>query len=163
MDKSYRCEFYFSGGGIGEAMKQVGIYIIHTAKQKRVPNALFLYCMTYKNRPCRYGKGELEDTTQSGLYLAAIVDALQRMKEPCDIRIHINICDYLANMVNQGMPWEWRKNGWKNSRGKWVADWVKWEKVLELLDTGRHHLSIISEKSHAYTGHLQEKLRNGEI
>lgn len=141
-------------------MKQVEIYIIHTAKQKRIPNAVFAYCIAYNNKPCRYGKEELQDTTPNGLYLSAMVDALKRMKEPCSIRIYLNEDNYIANMISQRTPWTWRNCGWRNKKGQQVADWEKWEQLVELMD--RHSVRVASEKKHRYTEHLQAYL-HGDI
>lgn len=138
-------------------MKQVEIYIIHTAKQKRVPNAVFAYCIAYRGSPCRYGMGELQDTTPNSLSLSAMVDALRRMKEPCSIHIYLNADNYIANMVSRRTPWTWRNCGWRNSKGQTVADWPKWEQLVDLMD--RHDVKVTSSKQHRYTEHLWAYLR----
>lgn len=67
----------------------------------------------------RYGEHEAEmsggdaNTTNNRMELTAVISAVERLKEPCDIKIYTD-SQYVANAFLKGWIWNWKRNGWKN-------------------------------------------------
>ena len=80
---------------------------------------------------------EYEETTEGGLTLYALRDALDRFNFACEITVHTE-CAYVADALNQRWPWQWAGNGWKNPKQKEVKNACLWSDVLRLLEEGGH-------------------------
>lgn len=53
------------------------------------------------------------NTTNNRMELMAVISAVERLKEPCDIKIYTD-SQYVANAFLKGWIWNWKRNGWKN-------------------------------------------------
>ena len=86
----------------------------------------------------RYGSRELElsggekSTTNNRMELTAVIEALKRLKEKCDITIYTD-SKYVADAFLQGWIWNWKKNGWKKSDKQPVLNPELWEQLLKAL------------------------------
>ena len=106
----------------------------------------------------RYGSRELElsggekSTTNNRMELTAVIEALKRLKEKCDITIYTD-SKYVADGIGKGWARSWKKNGWVKSDKKPALNADLWEKCLELLDI--HKVELKWVKGHA--GHPENE------
>ena len=85
------------------------------------------------------------DTTNNRMELMAAISALEALKKPCAINLHID-----SQYVRQGiMTWihGWKKNGWKTADKKPVKNAELWLRLDEA--TKRHTIQWIWVKGHA--------------
>lgn len=92
------------------------------------------------------------NTTNNRMELTAVISAVERLKEPCDIRIYTD-SQYVANAFLKGWIWNWKKNGWKKSDKKPVLNPELWERLLKVLS--KHEYEFIWVKGHA--GHPENE------
>ena len=106
----------------------------------------------------RYGEHEAEmsggdaNTTNNRMELTAVISAVERLKEPCDIKIYTD-SQYVANAFLKGWIWNWKRNGWKKSDKKPVLNPELWERLLKALS--KHEYEFIWVKGHA--GHPENE------
>jgi ribonuclease HI len=85
------------------------------------------------------------DTTNNRMELMAAISALEALKKPCEINLHID-----SQYVRQGiMTWihGWKKNGWKTADKKPVKNAELWLRLDEAAK--RHTIQWIWVKGHA--------------
>ena len=92
------------------------------------------------------------NTTNNRMELTAVISAVERLKEPCDIKIYTD-SQYVANAFLKGWIWNWKRNGWKKSDKKPVLNPELWERLLKALS--KHEYEFIWVKGHA--GHLENE------
>ena len=99
----------------------------------------------------RYGKnkkelfgGELE-TTNNRMEMMAVIQALQSLKRPMPIRLHVD-SQYVKKGLTEWMS-GWISRGWKTADKKPVKNQDLWEQ-LNLL-TAQHQIQWIWVKGHA--------------
>lgn len=85
-------------------------------------------------------------TTNQRMELTAAIEGLKALKEPCRVKLYSDSA-YLVNAFQQGWLSNWKKNGWKNSSGKPVANQDLWQTLLQL--TRHHEVRFIKVKGHA--------------
>lgn len=106
----------------------------------------------------RYGKHELElcggesETTNNRMELTAVIEALKKLKEKCDVTIYTD-SKYVADAFLQGWVWGWIKNGWKKSDKKPVLNPELWQALLT--EIRKHEYKIVWVKGHA--GHPENE------
>lgn len=106
----------------------------------------------------RYGEHEAEmsggdaNTTNNRMELMAVISAVERLKEPCNIKIYTD-SQYVANAFLKGWIWNWKRNGWKKSDKKPVLNPELWERLLKALS--KHEYEFIWVKGHA--GHPENE------
>ena len=116
----------------------------------------------------RYGKHELElcggekETTNNRMELTAVIEALKKLKEKCEVTIFTD-SKYVADAFLQGWIWGWIRNGWKKADKKPVLNSELWQELLT--EIRKHEYKIIWVKGHA--GHPEnercDKLATSEI
>jgi ribonuclease HI len=74
--------------------------------------------------------GFAENTTNQQMEIAAALEALRQLKEPCEVDIYSDSA-YLVNAFIHGWINRWQKNGWRNAEKKPVANREFWEKLLD--------------------------------
>lgn len=85
-------------------------------------------------------------TTNNRMEVAAVIEALGRLKEPCSVKVHSDSA-YLVNCFQQGWIKNWQKNGWKNSKKQPVENQDLWKSLLRLMET--HRVEYIKVKGHS--------------
>jgi len=85
-------------------------------------------------------------TTNNRMELAAVVEGLRVLKEPCNVRIHTDSA-YIANAFNDNWIDNWIRRGWKTSSKKPVKNQDLWKDMLSLMD--KHEVSFVKVKGHA--------------
>lgn len=99
----------------------------------------------------RYGKvekelfgGELE-TTNNRMEMMAVIQALQALKRPTSIRLHVD-SQYVKKGLTEWMS-GWIARGWKTADKKPVKNQDLWEQLNTL--TAKHEIQWIWVKGHA--------------
>lgn len=73
--------------------------------------------------------GGVPNTTNNRMELTAAIEALRRLKEPCEVHLHTDSA-YLCRAFNEGWIDGWLKNDWRGSYGKAVSNRDLWEKLI---------------------------------
>lgn len=106
----------------------------------------------------RYNKHEKEisggepNTTNNRMELSAVIEALNLLKEPCDVTLYSD-SKYVCDAISKGWAKSWQKKGWKKSNNSPALNSDLWEKLLSLID--KHNIKIVWIKGHA--GHPENE------
>ena len=98
-----------------------------------------------------YGEKEKElsganaDTTNNRMELTAVIEALNVLKEPCNVTLTTD-SKYVCDAINQKWVYSWKKNGWKKADKKPALNVDLWEKLLELLEI--HNVTFVWVRGH---------------
>lgn len=98
-----------------------------------------------------YGAKEKEisgadaDTTNNRMELTAVIEALNTLKEPCNVTLTTD-SKYVCDAVNKEWVHSWKKNGWKKADKKPALNIDLWEKLLALLDI--HNVTFVWVRGH---------------
>jgi ribonuclease HI len=85
------------------------------------------------------------DTTNNRMELMAAISALEALKKPCEITLHID-SQYVRQGITQWIH-AWKKNGWKTADKKPVKNAELWQRLEEA--TKRHRIDWQWVKGHA--------------
>ncbi len=85
------------------------------------------------------------DTTNNRMELMAAISALEALKKPCTITLHID-SQYVRQGITQWIH-GWKKNGWKTADKKPVKNAELWQRLEEA--TKRHRIDWQWVKGHA--------------
>jgi ribonuclease HI len=89
--------------------------------------------------------GGERDTTNNRMELMAAIMALEALKKPCRVRMHVD-----SQYVRQGIIgwiYGWKKNGWKTADKKPVKNAELWQRLDEA--QARHDIEWLWVKGHA--------------
>ena len=95
--------------------------------------------------------GEAE-TTNNRMELTAAIMALQALNEPCAVELYTD-SRYLADALEKGWVYNWRRNGWRKPDKKPALNVDLWEQLLALLE--RHEVRL-----HWVRGHADNEFNN---
>lgn len=89
------------------------------------------------------------DTTNNQMELTAAIEALEALKQPCEVELYTD-STYLKNGITAWIP-TWKHNGWKTSNKQPVKNQDLWQR----LDTAsqRHRITWRWVKGHAQNAH----------
>lgn len=90
--------------------------------------------------------GAEKETTNNRMELAAVVESLRVLKEPCKVAVHTDSA-YIANAFNEGWIENWIKRGWMTAGKKPVKNQDLWKDLLSLMEV--HDVSFVKVKGHA--------------
>jgi ribonuclease HI len=115
-----------------------------------------------------YGERKVEisgfekETTNNKMELTAALEALRRLKEPCNINLYSDSA-YLINAFLQGWIDKWIKNGWKRNKNEEVKNLELWKELVSL--SNYHTIKWIKVKGHAdnENNNLCDKLATSAI
>ena len=91
--------------------------------------------------------GERPATNQR-MEIRAVVEGLKALKKPCQVTVYSDSA-YVISCMKQRWFDNWRRNGWKNSAKKPVANRELWEELLDVVENGGHTISFEKVKGHA--------------
>lgn len=100
----------------------------------------------------RYGDIENEisgferETTNNKMELTAAIEALKRLKFPCEVELYSDSA-YLINGFNQYWLKNWKAKGWKTASGDNVKNEDLWRELDRL--SAIHKITWIKVKGHA--------------
>ncbi len=105
------------------------------------------YCgiLFYKGKELVVSGGETE-TTNNRMELRAVIEALKKLKEKCNVEIYSDSA-YVINAINNNWLENWKNSGWKTADRKAVANQDLWESLLELLK--EQEVTFIKVKGHS--------------
>jgi len=90
--------------------------------------------------------GAERDTTNNRMELAAVVESLKVLKEPCKVAVHTDSA-YIANAFNDGWIENWIRRGWMTAGKKPVKNQDLWKALLNQME--KHEVSFVKVKGHA--------------
>lgn len=90
---------------------------------------------------------DVENVTANQAELIAIIKALSRMKEKCEITLYTD-SSYVATAINSNWLTEWQQNGWLNAKKQPIANQEEWQEMAKLLNG--HVLSVVCGEAHEY-------------
>ena len=101
-------------------------------------------------------------TTNNRMELTAPIQALQKLKEPCEVRVYSDSA-YLVNAFKQHWLENWVRRNWVKSDKKPVENQDLWKEILKL--TQIHRIEWIKVKGHADNplNNRCDELATGEI
>ena len=91
-------------------------------------------------------------TTNNRMELTAFIEAVDLLKEPCEIR-YCSDSQYVINGLEKGWAKSWRARGWKKADKSPALNPDLWAKALELAE--RHRITYVWVKGHA--GHPENE------
>ena len=97
---------------------------------------------------------EWKTGTYNAVILEALGEALARMKEKCEIHLHTQN-KFLLNMIGSPTYVLWEESGFRNSKGKEIANADLW-KVFAQAAEG--HRITTEEGIHSYYRWMQEQM-----
>ncbi len=106
--------------------------------------------------------GYSENTTNNKMEVTAVIEALQCMKQNCNITVYTD-SKYVVDTFEKGWLSNWMANGWKSSTGKPVKNVELWKQLYSLMQG--HVVNFVWVKGHA--GHLYneecDRMANDEM
>lgn len=141
-------------------MKQVVIYTDGACSGNPGPGGWGVILM-YKDQKMELSGYEAH-TTNNRMELLAPIQALSRLKEPCEVRVYSDSA-YLVNAFRQKWLDNWQRRGWLKADKKPVENRDLWETLLKLCAV--HAIEWHKVRGHAdnpYNNRCDE-LATGEI
>ena len=141
-------------------MKQVIIYTDGACSGNPGPGGWGAILM-YKDKKLEISGYEAR-TTNNRMELMAPIQALARLKEPCEVKVYSDSA-YLVNAFRKGWLDNWQQKNWLKSDKKPVENQDLWKEILKF--TGVHRIEWIKVKGHADNPHNNrcDALATGEI
>lgn len=110
-------------------MKKVSIYT-DGACRGNPGNGGWAAILEYKGIRREICGGERK-TTNNRMELVAVIEALSRLKEPCEVDLYSD-SKYVIDGLSKGWARSWKARGWKKSDNSPALNPDLWEKLLEL-------------------------------
>lgn len=107
--------------------------------------------LRYKGTEKEISGGE-ENTTNNRMELLAVINALELLKEPCQVILYSD-SQYVCNALERGWAKNWQKNGWMRNKKGPALNPDLWERLLRLCDV--HDVKINWVRGHA--GHPENE------
>jgi ribonuclease HI len=92
-------------------------------------------------------------TTNNRMELTAACEALEALKQPCQVTFHTD-SEYVKNGISEWLP-NWVKKNWRTSTGKPVKNQDLWERLYAA--TQRHDITWKWVRGHA-GNHYNERV-----
>ena len=102
------------------------------------------------------------ETTNNRMELLAPIQALSRLKEPCEVKVYSDSA-YLVNAFRQHWLDNWQRRNWIKSDKKPVENQDLWKELLDFAQ--KHKIEWIKVKGHADNplNNRCDELATGEI
>ncbi len=107
--------------------------------------------LRYKGHEIEISGGD-KLTTNNRMELTALIEALKKLKERCEIVICTD-SKYIVDAFEQGWIFNWMKSGWKKADKKPVLNAEMWQELYR--EISKHEYSFIWVKGHA--GHPENE------
>ena len=128
---------------LGDELKKVKIYTDGACSGNPGPGG-WGAVLIYNGREKEISGGEAQ-TTNNRMELTAVIEALTRLKEPCEVELTTD-SKYVCDAINKGWVYSWQKNNWKKADKKPALNVDLWVKLLELLTV--HRVQFLWIKGH---------------
>jgi ribonuclease HI len=86
-------------------------------------------------------------TTNNRMELMAVIQALQALKRPCAVTLHIDSL-YVLKGMTEWLP-GWKAKGWRTASKQPVKNVELWQALDELVSTGGHSIDWRWVRGHA--------------
>ena len=134
-------------------MKEVTIYTDGACSGNPGPGGWAAILVYYSNNGTKINKKEIydgpaADTTNIKMEMAAVINAIRALKEPCKVTIHTDL-QLIVDAFNKGWLQSWEKNGWKTSKGDPVKNTDLWQMLLSDVVAGGHEVTVVKVKGHS--------------
>lgn len=127
-------EIFTDGSCLGNPGKGgIGILLRYQGREKQISQGYFL-------------------TTNNRMELLAVIEALNALKEPCQVQLHSD-SQYMQNGIQKWI-FNWKKNNWKTSDKKPVKNqdlWIALDNAIQ-----RHQVEWQWVKGHS--GHYENEI-----
>lgn len=119
-------------------------------------------CVLIYNGIEKQFSGFENDTTNNRMEMRAVIEALSRLKESCEIDLYSDSA-YVVNAFLQNWTTTWQQNNWRTANKKPVKNEDLWKKLLSL--TQQHKIRWHKVKGHADDkyNNICDKLARGEV
>lgn len=117
--------------------------------------------LIYKNIQKQFSGFE-QNTTNNKMELTAVIEALKKLKEPCNVELYSDSA-YVCNAFLQNWIGNWKQNGFRGADKKPIQNLELWQELLKLCEV--HQVKFIKVKGHADNklNNLCDKLATSEI
>lgn len=99
--------------------------------------------------------------TNNQMELTAVIQALQQLKEKCEVTIYTD-SKYVAQGITEWLP-TWKKKSWKNSANKPVKNQELWQQLDKLTEKHTIHWLWVRGHSGNHGNELADQLANQAI
>lgn len=119
-------------------------------------------CVLIYNDYKKTFSGYDENTTNNKMELMAVIEALKKLKEPCEVDVYTDSA-YVSNAFLNDWITNWQNNGFKTAGKKEVQNKDLWLELIALCNT--HSVTFHKVKGHADNelNNLCDKLATDEI
>jgi ribonuclease HI len=142
------------------ALPEVTIYTdgACSGNGRREPRGGWAAVLTRAGAEPKQLSGGEKPTTNQRMELTAAIEGLKALKTPCRVTLYADSA-YLVNGMTQRWYLNWRRNGWKNSSRRPVANRELWEELVDLVENRGHEVTFLKVKGHAdrTSGHVSSE------
>ena len=125
-------------------MKKVEIYTDGSCKQTPGPGG-WGAVLVYQGKELELSGGQA-DTTNNRMELTAVIEALQKLREPCQVTLTTD-SKYVSDGISKGWAASWKARGWKKADKSPALNPDLWGTLLDLCET--HTVEFVWVKGHA--------------
>lgn len=125
-------------------MKKVEIYTDGSCKQNPGPGG-WGAILVYQGRELELS-GSAADTTNNRMELTGVIEALRRLREPCEVVLTTD-SKYVSDGISKGWAKSWRSRGWKKADKSPALNPDLWGTLLDLCE--KHSVTFVWVKGHA--------------
>ncbi len=115
-------------------MNSVHIYTDGACKGNPGPGGWGVLMLSGNTEKELFG-GEL-GTTNNRMELMAVIQALQALKRPCAVTLHVD-SQYVLKGITEWLP-GWKRKGWRTAAGQPVKNVELWQWLEKLVAEGGH-------------------------
>ena len=91
--------------------------------------------------------GGEKNTTNNRMEMMAVIQALQALKRPCKVTLHVD-SQYVLKGINEWLP-GWKARGWRTASKEPVKNVELWQQLDTLVNSGEHEISWRWVKGHS--------------
>lgn len=102
------------------------------------------------------------DTTNNRMEMLAVIQALSKLKEPCEIDLYSDSA-YVVNAFIKDWITSWQQKEWKNAEKKPVKNVDLWKQMLELVNTHKVTWHKVKGHSNVEYNNRCDALARGEV
>ena len=119
-------------------MKKVEIYTDGSCKQNPGPGG-WGAILVYQGRELELSGGAA-DTTNNRMELTGVIEALRRLREPCEVVLTTD-SKYVSDGISKGWAKSWRSRGWKKADKSPALNPDLWGTLLDLCE--KHSVTFV--------------------
>lgn len=123
-------EVYYTGPAV---MDNAGMWLIEYIKSNGTPVT-------------RSGIIKKDKTTENALVLELLAAALETLTKLCFVRVNTR-CEHVLHTTQNHWLVQWKKNDWRNAKGREIKNKELWQKVSELMEL---HVVSFCNGEHSY-------------